>query len=63
MSTIKKWMAAVLLFGIPTSLYIVSLYSYEEFCARERLSKHCNLDEDCCAGKECDAFGFCIRKR
>ena len=33
------------------------------FCARERGDKKCNSSSDCCAGKECDSFGYCVRRR
>lgn len=65
MKLIKKLMAAALLIAAPASMYVVSVYSAEstQICKRERLSERCNLDQDCCAGNECNAFGYCVRAR
>lgn len=52
--------------AIPTTYYVGSLYAVSgdaTLCARQRGDMRCNNDSDCCPGRECDAFQYCVRKR
>lgn len=69
----KKILYAGLLGAVlPIVLYVGSTYSQcredrpgedPYFCSRERGDKRCNTDGECCSGKGCDSFGYCVRRR
>lgn len=69
----KKILYALMLCGaLPGVMYVGSAFAEcpddrpgedPYFCPRERMDKRCNMDDDCCSGKECDSFGFCVRRR
>lgn len=51
---------------VPTAYYVGSIYAVSgdaTLCARQRGDMRCNTDSDCCPGRECDSFQFCVRKR
>ncbi len=61
---VRKVLVAALLLGSP-AVVVLSLYGAlpSQICKRERLNERCNLNQDCCEGNECDAFGYCVPKR
>lgn len=67
MTIIKKISTLLALLSIPavTTLYS-ACYGEDTFksrpsnvCNWERGDGRCNIDGDCCPGRECSAFGFC----
>lgn len=53
-------MKSLLLFSLMLVTLNTIIASYVPFCGAERTSGKCNDDNDCCCGKTCDSFGYCV---